>query len=482
MQQARASGLKAVAVLSLLGSSWACGDDPTSARPVPAAIRLLSPATQSGTPGWPLSDSVVVEVLDAQGDALPGVTVTWTAANGDDKLGRSADLTDINGRVSAEWTLGWNQGEQTLLIAAGNLAPLTVTATATIFHAQGITVGGGFACGVVDDGRAFCWGSNYQGQLGNGTVGEPAYTPAPVQGDLVFSQLTASDVHVCGLTPDGTAYCWGGNESGETGTGSMGPSILLPTPVQTALRFSYISAEGSGTWSNSTCGLTDVGEAWCWGYNGLGKLGDGTTTSSAVPVRVLGDIPFNYIHTGFFHSCARAASNGELWCWGEQEDNPGAFGDRPAGLYTTPVVVQPDFQFLEVSAGRNYTCGRDFNYTVYCWGTNWFGSLGTEPPTSATAEPLPVAGGHSFLMLSAAGFEGTHGQTRDRLIYRWGSPGNDIAQPTPVPITDLRFDQISSGEDPFGRGLASCGPTDGTNVYCVTSDGDVRGVPEPAEP
>lgn len=482
MQLARSTPReKVVAGLSMLVWIGACSDGPTADTPLPAEIRLLSPATQSGTPGWPLSDSIIVEVLDADGNALHGVPVVWSASNGADKIGRPADTTNIAGRAAAEWTLGWIEGEQSLSIRAGNLAPLTVTATATIFHAADVTVGGGFACALTQTGRAFCWGRNRNGQLGNGAAGDWVGVPAAVEGDLVFTALTASGGHVCGLTVGGVAHCWGSNGSGETGTGTRSQSVTTPTPVQTPVRFSHLSAEGVGAYYNSTCGLTETSEGWCWGDNTFAKLGDGTNSNSTVPVRVFGDVQFSYLQTGYFHSCGTARS-GELWCWGEQEADTGAFGERPEGLYPAPVVVHPDFRFAQVSNGRNYTCGLTAQHSAFCWGANWFGSLGTDPPTDATPTPLPVAGGHVFVKLSAAGFESTHGLTSVGVVYRWGSPGNDIPQPTPVSVTDLRFIRMDSGEEPFFFTNGFCGITADYAVYCVDSSDNVRGVPPPATP
>ena len=310
MQLAPSSLRSSAAALSVAGSILitACGDGPTGDRsPSPAEIRLLSPPSQSGTPGWPLADSIIVEVLDAGGNALSGVSVSWSAGYGGG-VGLSADTTNVAGRAAAEWTLGLVEGEQALTITAGQLDPITVSATATIFHAASVTVGGQFACALTAGGRTFCWGRNYLGQLGNGTVGDSVLVSAPVAGDLVFTALTASHAHVCGLGLDGTAYCWGFNENGETGTGTVGPSVPTPTPVQTSLQFTQISAEGVGPFSNSTCGLTASGEAWCWGANQFGELGDGTTNNSAVPVRVQADVPFSSIETGYFHSCGIAVT------------------------------------------------------------------------------------------------------------------------------------------------------------------------------
>jgi Regulator of chromosome condensation (RCC1) repeat len=463
----------------------ACGDGPTEV-PLPAEMRLLSPPTQAGTPGWPLTDSVIVEALDAQGNALSGVTINWSALNSGDKLGRLADTTNAAGRAAVEWTLGLAEGEQTLTITAAGLdaVTLTVTATATIFHAASVTLGAVSACALTDNGRAYCWGKNYQGQLGNGTVGDSTDVPTPVAGDLVFAALTGSSSHVCGLDTGGAAYCWGNNSEGETGTGTLSPSVPTPTAVQTGLRFTGISAEGPGTFSNSTCGLTAAGEAWCWGANQFGQLGDGTTNSSAVPVQVQTDVPFSSIETGYFHSCGIAVT-GELWCWGEQEVDPGAFGARPAGLYPTPVLVHDDFRFVALETLRNSTCGLTAQQLAFCWGSDNSGSLGQGQLTEGSAVPLQVTGGHSFISLSSTYFEEIHGLTPDGVLYRWGSPGNDVVQATPVMVAQIGFTQMDSGGSPFGvayGALGACGVIPGGAVYCVQDDGLSRGVPAPVTP
>jgi alpha-tubulin suppressor-like RCC1 family protein len=458
----------------------ACGDSPTDGdHPVPAEIRLLSPGTNSGTPGWPLSDSVVVEVLDANGDALSGVPVTWNVNNDADGVGRPADTTNAAGRASAEWTLGRNEGAQTLSIAAGDLAPVTVVATATILHAASVSVGGGFACALTESGQAFCWGSNLVGQLGNGTTGAPALIPQPVAGDMSFTVLTASGAHVCGLTAEGVAYCWGGNESGETGTGTAGPSVLTPMPVQTTLRFMRVSAEGSGNWPNSTCALTANGEAWCWGNNSFGQLGSDTTTDVASPIRVQSNVTFSSIRTGYFHSCA-VATSGELWCWGQQDTDPGAFGALALGLYRTPVALQEDFRFTDVTAGLNYSCALTADDAAFCWGSNFNGGLARDGTIQGSAEPLLVPGGHTFVALSAASWQETHALTDDGALYRWGDIGFNNIQSTPLQMTELHFTQIDSGDFPFDDSWnGACGIAAGNRVYCVRDDGLVRGVPTP---
>jgi alpha-tubulin suppressor-like RCC1 family protein len=250
--------------------------------------------------------------------------------------------------------------------------------------------------------------------------------------------------------------------------------------VQTTLRFTQISAEGIG-FANSTCGLTASGEAWCWGDNTFGKLGDGSTDNSPIPVRVQADVAFGSIHTGYFHSCGFGVT-GELWCWGEQEADPGAFGARPVGLYTTPVIVHEDFRFTRLETGRNFTCGLTAQHAAYCWGSDWFGSLGQGQVIEGSAVPLQVVGGHSFVDISSTYFEELHALTPDGALYRWGSPGNDQVQTTPVTVAQVGFTQMESGGSPFDGGYAACGVIAGGGVYCARDDGLVRGVPAPVTP
>jgi alpha-tubulin suppressor-like RCC1 family protein len=466
-----------LAVITLVAG--ACSDDPTDpGRPVPAQLQLLSAATQLGTPGWPLPDSVVVEVRDAAGNPVAGVLVTWTAANRGDAIGRLADTSDAAGRVAAEWTLGLAEGEQTLSVRAGALDPVTVRATATIFHAASVTVGNEFACALTDAGQALCWGRNAEGQLGIGTVSNGTQVPTPVAGNLTFTKLSAGG-HTCGLTSNGTAYCWGPNQEGEIGTGSTSEVVPAPTPVLTDVRFTTISAEGLTVSANSTCGLTASGEAWCWGDNHFGKLGNGSTESSAVPVRVQSGVAFDSIWTGYWHVCARATT-GELWCWGEQESDPGAFGAGPAGLHATPVLVHPEFRFAQLALGRNFTCAITTAQSTVCWGANIFGSLGNGTESESSAVPAPVIGGHTFVSLSSSSIEETHGLTADGSVYRWGSPGNDVPGPVPVLMPHVGFTSIDSGSsDPVTLSHGSCGIGAGNAVYCVGSSGGARGVPAP---
>lgn len=187
----------------------------------------------------------------------------------------SADATGVSGAVLgltiAGETYAWGAGDPVPTRLAG--APVFTSVARNYVH----------ACGIAADRTAYCWGENWSGELGSGVVGGSSATPVPVTGGLTFSALTVGERYTCGVTTSGAAYCWGINVVGELGIGSIDDGIGSPRAVAGGLTFATISA-GQG----HTCGVTTDGVAYCWGANGNGQLGDGTTTSSTVPVKVAG--------------------------------------------------------------------------------------------------------------------------------------------------------------------------------------------------
>lgn len=115
-----------------------------------------------------------------------------------------------------------------------------------------------------------------------GDTGHPGFRSALLSGSLRFVALAAGGRHTCGITTDSAAWCWGANDDGELGDGSLSAS---PAPVAVAggFRFTAIAAG-----EDFSCGLTTTRRVYCWGANGAGQLGDGSFRPSAVPVRVAG--------------------------------------------------------------------------------------------------------------------------------------------------------------------------------------------------
>ena len=179
-----------------------------------------------------------------------------------------------------------------------------------------IAAGTSHTCGLVSGGTAYCWGQNYKGQLGNSTgLGEELLaqpTPTPVQGAPVLASLVAGGNHNCGLTSAGAAWCWGDNHFGSlSGT----TDEISATPVLVSGGFAF-TALGLG--GGHTCGLTGAGTLYCWGGNLLGQLGTttnfGTSNPSYTPALVSG-VSLATIGISAAHTCGVTAA-GEAWCWG----------------------------------------------------------------------------------------------------------------------------------------------------------------------
>lgn len=140
-------------------------------------------------------------------------------------------------------------------------------------------------CGIELSGETYCWGTNIYGAIGDGTAGGPTdvkFTPVRVIAPAPFVAVAAGGHYTCGLTRQAEAYCWGLNDMGQLGV-EPAQSIPLPARVRSTERFSRL---GVNTNYKHTCGVTVAGDAWCWGYNAEGQLGNGTMTNSSLPVRV----------------------------------------------------------------------------------------------------------------------------------------------------------------------------------------------------
>ena len=180
---------------------------------------------------------------------------------------------------------------------------------------KSVVVGEYSACALTRRGAAYCWGGNYYGNLGDGTT-EPSGLKGPqkVIGGHKFVKLAAGEDHFCGLTRTGAVYCWGENYESQLGVGTLDHHELDgPLKVRTSQKFITISA-----WGYETCGLTRAGAAYCWGSNGDGELGIGSSSgrSANTPRKVLGGHKFTSIGVGEGHVCA-ASKQGKVYCWGD---------------------------------------------------------------------------------------------------------------------------------------------------------------------
>jgi alpha-tubulin suppressor-like RCC1 family protein len=190
--------------------------------------------------------------------------------------------------------------------------------------------------------------------------------------------------HSCAVLSGGTVKCWGLNGSGELGDGT---TINRLTPVGVVgLDSGVLLVTGGGS---HNCAVLSGGTAKCWGSNG-GKLGDGTTINRLTPVGVVGlDSGVVSISAGWAHSCA-VLSAGVAKCWGSNSN--GQLGDGTTNDQRTPVgVVGLASGVVSIAAGTKYSCAVLSGGTAKCWGENYSGQLG-DSTTTARLTPVDVVG------------------------------------------------------------------------------------------
>jgi alpha-tubulin suppressor-like RCC1 family protein len=287
-------------------------------------------------------------------------------------------------------------------------------------------------CGVTTDYVAYCWGANYSGVLGDGTqTHHPA--PAPVvAGGRRFSRIDIGNNHTCAVSyPENRAYCWGNNSSGQLGDGSL-TQRNSQVAVAGGLSFREVSVG-----DYHTCGVTTGNQAYCWGSNDFGEIGDSTEARRRLtPTKVAGARQFKQLDTGARYACAVTTAE-RAYCWGDGRQ--GQIGNGKAYLSFWPRAVAGGLSFDRVTAGSRHTCGETTSDKAYCWGIGAMGRLGNGGNTGSLS-PVAVAGGLSFLQLSAGG-DHTCGKSSTGAGYCWGynffaqlGDGTNTDRWTPAPV------------------------------------------------
>ena len=337
--------------------------------------------------------------------------------------------------------------------------------TSPLSGVTAIAAGDLHTCALMSDGSIKCWGSNLEGQLGDGTI-VSKNRPVRVSGINTATQLAAS-YHTCALLSDNTSRCWGRGYNGQLGDGNATSSrspvsvsgLSTVKSIDTAPRSScatlidnttqcwgdyYISNQNSpntitgitnahtvATGYGHACVLLNDQTIQCWGEGSSGQLGNGSSSSNSNPVTVSSISTATAIAVGgnqAGHSCALLSDN-TIQCWGANDY--GQLGDGTQTDSSTPTAVSSVSTAIAIAVGgggegcggvgcynSGHSCAVLSNNTVQCWGANDFGQLG-DGTTDNSSLPVTVPGISNATGV-AAGYQHTCALLSDSTVKCWG--------------------------------------------------------------
>ncbi|MCH7488626.1 MAG: hypothetical protein IIB23_03255 [Chloroflexi bacterium] len=284
----------------------------------------------------------------------------------------SCALTTAGGLMCWGRNLNGQLGDAT---TTSRLTPTPVMGLASGVAA--VETGSAHTCALTAAGAAKCWGINTYGRLGNGTSGNTSTTMTDVIGlGSGVEAIAAGNEQTCVITAEAGVKCWGRNNLGQLGNGGGGsPGDYSPVPVDVSGLSSGVVALAAGGFH--TCSLTAAGTVACWGHNGSGQLGLGTTEGQATPMVVPAlATGVAAIAAGNNHSCALTTAGG-LKCWGRNAS--GQLGDGTKTDRLTPVDVWGlTSGVAAVATGDFHTCALMTAGGIRCWGRNLEGQLGAQ--------------------------------------------------------------------------------------------------------
>lgn len=256
-----------------------------------------------------------------------------------------------------------------------------------------VTAGGSHTCALSEAGAVVCWGANDTFQLGNSAEHSYLTRPVPVHGlGSGAVAIAAGDAHTCALLEDGSVSCWGSNYFGQLGIGSIAgsghrasPGYYVPQRVQ-GLPGDVVSISAGST---HTCALSAAGTVSCWGDNRYRQIGTySETVTTAYPAYGLTDAV--EVSAGGGLTCV-VTSAGAAQCWGTSVlDGDGWGGDGGSSRRVSVVGLASGVQALSV--GGSHSCAASSSGSIHCWGYNDYGQLGATTDRVLMTRPVEVDG------------------------------------------------------------------------------------------
>ena len=296
-------------------------------------------------------------------------------------------------------------------------------------------------CAIMVNGSLYCWGAGHYGIVDGGTSDH--YSPVMISLPVGRTAVTISGGlrHACAIMDDGSLYCWGQNSAGQLGLGYSNDSypyhVFLSQPVNLGTGRSAVAVAGG---ESHTCAILDDSSVKCWGGNGHGQVGDGTTWARNSPVSVdlgVGNIAVA-IATPGVSSCA-LLQGGSIKCWGY--DGYGVLGNGGGNNgQTTPVSVslptdRTAIAIADAGGDRHHVCVILDNKSVNCWGDNRFGQVGDGTNTNRNIPTYVDIGESGIAKAVIVGGYMSCAVLDDASLKCWGDILEDTGDPINTPTS-----------------------------------------------
>jgi len=353
------------------------------------------------------------------------------------------------------------------------------TSVVGIKFVESVAAGGQHSLALLADGTAMSWGSNFEGQLGDGTF-EPHNEPVPVSGLSGVKAIAAGGAHSLALLSNGTVMAWGSNEDGQLGNGSFTESNV-PVPVKGLTNVKAIAAG-----ANHSLALLNTGTVMAWGDDTSGELGNGNVKTSNVPVAVKGLTGVTAISAGTEFSLAVIAK-GAVDAWGNNElGELGNAAEVEEPFSDLPVAVGSISGATQVAAGAGHGLALLSSGSVMAWGGDASGQVGNGAFSTSVTAPVAVSGLSGVTAVSAGGADSA-AVLGSGNVMTWGynlkgQLGDGVTgSPSDVPVAVQGIAKVASVSVggahmlAFGEPLPvvsevspSAGPTGGGNSVQIT--------------
>lgn len=245
-------------------------------------------------------------------------------------------------------------------------------------------------CALDYDGIAYCWGNGSSGQLGNGTYKNiDSLTQVTMPATTFISIMVSSNI-VCAIGANKHIYCWGAGTEGQIGN-NQNNNQSVPTEVTMPDNNEYFTELNSSYYTPATiCGLTNLGNIYCWGYGASGAIGNGSYQNTNTPAKVLmpDGVTFAHLISGMGNNTCALDIRGNLYCWGYNGHGENANGTYTTINYPKPAIMPEGKSFQNAATSVNTGCAITTDFLAYCWGYNAEGELGNGQNITS---PVPVA-------------------------------------------------------------------------------------------